>query len=84
MAHEKVHGESGLKGGSTEVCSTRSFRGGGEAFARPLTEEVRGFLRMVRSEIPGLIDENDLLESLKRCSRAHRNVIREAAAGHGE
>ncbi|KAM3181769.1 hypothetical protein ACTXT7_013716 [Hymenolepis weldensis] len=85
MAHEKVHGESGLKGGSTEVCSTRSFRGGGEALARPLTEEVRGFRRMLRSEkILGLTDENDLLESLKQCSRAHRNVIREAAAGYGE
>nr|CDS32227.1 carnitine O palmitoyltransferase 2 [Hymenolepis microstoma] len=83
MAYARIHGKYGFKGGSTEVCSTRSFCGGGEALARPLTAEVRGFLDMVLSEkILGWTDENDLLESLKQCSRAHQKVIREASAGH--
>ncbi|VDN99329.1 unnamed protein product [Rodentolepis nana] len=83
MAHARIHGKYGFKGGSTEVCSTRSFCGGGEALARPLTVEVRSFLDMVLSEkILGFTDESDLLEALKQCSRAHQKVIREAAAGH--
>ncbi|KAM7538454.1 hypothetical protein Aperf_G00000062635 [Anoplocephala perfoliata] len=83
IAHERMHGEAGFKGGSAEVCSTRSFYGGGEALARPLTLEARDFLRLVRSEkIPGFTDEDDLIESLRRCSRMHQSLLKETMAGH--
>lgn len=85
MAHERIYGEADLKGGSTEVCSTRFFLGGGEALARPLTIEARDFLRLVRSEkIIGFTDKDDLIESLRLCSRAHQSLLKETTSGHSE
>ena len=83
-----MHGEAGLTGGSTEMCSTRKFLGGRSAILRPLTEEARNFLRLLRSyqttATPfGPMEEDDLLDALHRCSRVHIKLLREAAAGQG-
>ncbi|EUB61908.1 Carnitine O-palmitoyltransferase 2 [Echinococcus granulosus] len=80
MAHEKVHGEAGLNGGSTESHSTRTFRGGYTTLLRPFTIEMREFLRLFRlGDIVGYLDEDDLLDALHCCSRAHQKLLREAA-----
>ncbi|KAL5962138.1 Carnitine O-palmitoyltransferase 2 mitochondrial, partial [Taenia solium] len=76
MAHEKVHGEAGLNGGSTESRSIRTFRGGYTALLRPFTTEMREFLRLARFvDTISHLDEDDLLDALHRCSRAHRKLL---------
>ncbi|VDM30582.1 unnamed protein product [Hydatigera taeniaeformis] len=81
MAHEKVHGERGLNGGSTESCSTRTFRGGYTALLRPFTTEMCNSLRLMRfGDTLSYIDEDDLLDAFHRCSRAHRKLLQEASA----
>lgn len=84
MAHEKVHGEARLNGGSTESRSIRTFRGGYTALLRPFTTEMRESLRLVRfGNTISHLDEDDFLDALHRCSRVHRKLLREAAAAQG-
>ncbi|KAL5109671.1 Carnitine O-palmitoyltransferase 2 mitochondrial [Taenia crassiceps] len=81
MAHEKVHGEAGLNGGSTESRSVRTFHGGYTALLRPFTAELRESLCLMRlGDTINHLDENDLLDALRRCSRVHRKLLREATA----
>ena len=89
MAYGKVHGEAGLTGGSTEVCSARNFLGGRSTLLRPLTAEARNVLNLAlfnntAATAPlGPMEEDDILDALHRYSRVHVKLLREAAAGQG-